>query len=32
MTEMPADLRSLLTTQRGRIETEIAGMRAVKVS
>jgi uncharacterized protein (TIGR02284 family) len=28
--EAPSDVRSLLTTQRGRIETEIAGMRAAK--
>ena len=31
MCETPSDLCALLTTQRGRIETEIAGMRAVEV-
>lgn len=31
MSETPADLRALLTTQKSRIETEVAGMRAVKV-
>ena len=31
MTDVPPDLRSLLITQRGRIETELAGMRAVNV-
>ena len=31
MPETPSDLRALLATQRGRLETEIAGMRAVKV-
>lgn len=30
-TDTPADLRAVLSTQRGRIETEIAGMQAVKV-
>jgi uncharacterized protein (TIGR02284 family) len=31
ITDTPSDTRTLLATQRGRIETEIAGMKAVKV-